>query len=138
MVRAGGCLCGQIRYEAEGEPVAVVTCHCRWCQRISGGSFLTFVGFDPQNVTWQNDKPTIYQSSEAVHRGFCPTCGSTVSFARPAHNVVALMAGCLDEPDSMTPQMHCFADHQNAWLKLEDGIPSHGRFPPEWGDRETD
>jgi hypothetical protein len=34
--------------------------------------------------------------------------------------------------------MHCFTDHQNVWLRLNDGLPRHGRFPPEWGDREPE
>jgi len=138
VIRSGGCLCGQIRYEAKGEPVAVATCHCRSCQRLSGGPFLTFVGFEPQNVVWIKDEPTTYESSETVQRGFCPTCGSTVSFARPTHNVISVMAGSLDDPDSITPEMHCFTDHQNSWLKLTDGLARHGRFPAEWGDRESE
>jgi hypothetical protein len=138
MARTGGCLCGQIRYIAEGEPIAVCTCHCHSCQRISGGSFLTFVGFAPQKVKWIQDSPKIYKSSDPVNRGFCPTCGSSVSFARPAHNVIALMAGSLDDPDTISPQMHCFTDHQNAWLILNDDLPRHGRFPEEWGDRDAD
>ncbi len=138
MTRTGGCLCGWVRYQAEGEPIAVVTCHCRWCERISGGPFLTFVGFDPKNLAWAENEATVYKSSAEVHRGFCPRCGSTVSFARPAHHVIAVMAGSLDNPDSIEPQMHCFTDHQNVWLRLNDGLPRHGRFPPEWGDREPE
>ncbi len=29
----GGCLCGAIRYETEADPVVMVNCHCRDCQR---------------------------------------------------------------------------------------------------------
>ncbi len=136
MTATGGCLCGQVRYEARGKPIAVVTCHCRWCQRISGGPFLTFVGFAPDNLVWSNGEPTIYKSSSAVERGFCSSCGSTLSFARPAHNVIAVMAGSLDDPDSIKPEMHCFTDRQCTWLHLQDDLPRHGRFPPEWEDRE--
>ena len=34
----GGCLCGQVRYQVAAEPLAVVTCHCRNCQRQSGSA----------------------------------------------------------------------------------------------------
>lgn len=136
MTRTGGCLCGEIRYEVQGEPDVVVTCHCHWCQRVSGAPFLTFVGFEPSSVRWLKSEPTIYKSSEMVDRGFCPTCGSTLTFARPAKNVMALMSGSLDDPDSISPESHCFTEHQNAWLSLSDGLPTHQRYPPGWEDRE--
>ena len=34
-----GCECGIFRYRVEGEPKAVVVCHCRNCQRQSGAAF---------------------------------------------------------------------------------------------------
>lgn len=33
---AGGCACGDIRYEMAGDPVAMLNCQCRQCQRDSG------------------------------------------------------------------------------------------------------
>src|SRR5438270_7729772 len=36
----GGCLCGAIRYECSAEPVMMFKCHCRDCQRVTGGGFV--------------------------------------------------------------------------------------------------
>ena len=34
----GGCACGAISYSVSGDPVAMVDCQCRQCQRDSGKS----------------------------------------------------------------------------------------------------
>jgi hypothetical protein len=34
---SGGCACGALRYECEMDPVFSWNCHCRDCQRASGG-----------------------------------------------------------------------------------------------------
>jgi hypothetical protein len=40
---SGGCACGAIRYQATAEPVLMLHCHCRDCQRASGGPFSSYV-----------------------------------------------------------------------------------------------
>jgi hypothetical protein len=38
-MRTGGCQCGAVRYESEGEPLALYFCHCRECRRQSASAF---------------------------------------------------------------------------------------------------
>ena len=33
----GGCYCGAVRYEFEGDVTATFQCHCRECQYFTGG-----------------------------------------------------------------------------------------------------
>ena len=37
----GGCSCGAVRYQCDGEPVMAAHCHCRDCQRSSGAAMAT-------------------------------------------------------------------------------------------------
>ncbi len=133
---AGGCLCGDLRYEGKGEPRWVVHCHCRWCQRASGAAFLTYIGFSIDNLLWSKGELSIYESSPGVERGFCPRCGSTLTFARPPRNEISVFAGTLDDPNCITPTAHAFFDHHFTWLDMRDESPRYGRFPPGNEDRE--
>jgi len=36
----GGCECGAVRYECSAEPMMMFKCHCRDCQRVTGGAFV--------------------------------------------------------------------------------------------------
>jgi len=119
MTITGGCLCGDVHYRAKGEALWVAHCHCRWCQRVSGAAFLTYVGFRTEDLEWTAGAPAIYRSSEGVARGNVDVC-----------------AGTLDDPNAILPQEHIFTDHTCAWLHLDDGLPRYRRFPPGYEDLE--
>ncbi len=44
-VLEGGCLCGQVRYQTTciASPFKV-NCHCRDCQKLSGGPYVSLMG----------------------------------------------------------------------------------------------
>ena len=48
----GGCLCGAVRYRAQGEPRAALHCHCADCRRASGVAFLSWAAFPRDALTW--------------------------------------------------------------------------------------
>ena len=93
--------------------------------------------FHTNNVEWLGDKPATYNSSPGVQRGFCPACGSTITFARPGRDEISIQAGSLDDPNVVSPTEHIFVEQRCAWLKFDDGLPIHDRYPPGGEDRET-
>ena len=38
---AGGCLCGSVRFQTTQMPLRTLSCHCTFCQRMTGTSFYT-------------------------------------------------------------------------------------------------
>jgi hypothetical protein len=76
---AGHCLCGAVTITLTGtHDPRIGACHCRMCQRWSGGLFLCFEA-DACAVTVQGEV-TRDRSSAFAERAFCPRCGSHLWF----------------------------------------------------------
>src|SRR6478672_9160057 len=78
----GGCACGAIRHECDAEPLGMHNCHCRDCQRASGGPFSPVVAVSSAAFKLLRGSPRYYSVLGAfgpnTHRGFCPECGSPI------------------------------------------------------------
>jgi len=48
----GGCLCGAVRYTAQGKPLYAGHCYCVDCRKASGSGFIPFIGVARSNVTF--------------------------------------------------------------------------------------
>ena len=63
----GGCLCGQLRYEAEGEPLYAGLCYCTDCQKASGSGLIPFMGFASSAVRFSGR--TLQYTTKAANGG---------------------------------------------------------------------
>ena len=90
----GRCLCGKVRYEVDGEFVAVVNCHCSMCRKHHGAPFVTWAVAPAAayKVTAGADSIARHESSAGVHRSFCRTCGSVIPERTPDRGA---MSSCL-------------------------------------------
>ncbi len=102
---AGGCLCGDIRYDVVGDPLRVTVCHCTFCQRFTGSAFLVEPIFREENVVLTGVAPRKYDhrsdgSHKRVTLNFCGRCATTLylDFER-FPGFVGLCAGTLDDPN---------------------------------------
>lgn len=126
---SGGCLCGAVRYAADGPPINVRVCHCRLCQRAVGASFNARALFPVAAVAMTGPVSTA-NSSPGLERGFCRQCGTTIFSRRPDRGVIGLTLGSLDEPDRLAPTDHIWISSKQAWLKLDDRLPQYLEGPP--------
>ena len=125
----GGCLCGGVRYVANGEPINERICHCRMCQKAIGAAFNARLLFRGSDVTLRGRFKT-FQSSSDLKRGFCGRCGTTVFSARESTKMIAVTAGSLDQPERFRPSMHFWTSSQQPWVELEDGLPQYPEGAP--------
>lgn len=133
MSYSGGCQCGAIRFSAERLGASSI-CHCRMCQKATGGFFGPYV--DTEGFVWTKGPPAYFQSSEAVRRGFCAACGTPLSFESKGH--VGIMIGVLDDPEQaapatqlMFPEKLSYVDHLGelaAWTNPKTGQDAAGTF----------
>ncbi|MEM7226552.1 MAG: GFA family protein [Pseudomonadota bacterium] len=132
----GGCLCGALRYEVEAEPLWICHCHCDMCKKHSGAAFMTYIGFPKAAFRWTRGSPKLYDSSGDAKRGFCATCGSSVTFHRVHETSLAL--GGLDHPERLEvgaqrpvyADNHIFIGEQVPWLKIDDALDRYEGLPP--------
>ena len=134
----GGCACGAIRCECKAEPVMMVKCHCRDCQRITGTGFLpaVLVPADsfrlPRRQLRYHFTPSIARAKRK--RGFCPECGSRVTggeFEAGASAFVGLLAGSLDDASWFKPQMEVFVSDAQSWDQMDPASPKFETYPPQ-------
>ena len=130
----GGCLCGNIRYTCEAEPMMMAICHCKNCQKQTSTSFSIVVAVPKGSLNIEgelsayNDQGT---SGQAVIRKFCGKCGSPILsdvIALPTMDF--LKAGTLDDTSWLKPEVQLWCDSAQSWLKLDDDSAQIAQNPP--------
>lgn len=121
VVYTGGCLCGNIRFEALGPALNPHTCSCRMCQQHTGALTAVWVEFPRDSVAWTGPggAPTAYRSSDYSNRAFCPKCGSSLGAIDDAPTI-ALLTGCFDSPDrkDLIPATHSYRGARPKWWNV--------------------
>jgi hypothetical protein len=119
----GGCQCGAVRYAIPVPTTGVHLCHCRMCQRAVGNVFAALAPVPRNSVTWTRGKPKQFKSSTAAQRGFCPKCGTPLTFGYVRGSTTHFTIGSLDDPSAVTPEIHYGVESWVRWLKLADKKP---------------
>ena len=123
LIRTGRCLCGQLRYRADGPVLWQMHCHCESCRRATSSPVTTYFDVADGGWRWTGATPAIYASSPGVERFFCPTCGSPMAYRSDAAAEMHFLACTLDDPADVQPQGHDFWEERLPWLHLCDELP---------------
>lgn len=129
----GGCLCGAVTYEAEGQPQIVGHCHCVDCRKTSGTGHCTHAAMPEETVRMKGDV-TFYDrpadSGNIVSRGFCGECGAAILSRNSAMpGMVFLRASSLDDPDAVMPSMIVYASRAPKWDVMDKNLPTFAELP---------
>src|SRR5438552_564155 len=126
--REGGCSCGEIRYQLTDDPLFTHCCHCLNCQRQTGSAFVInllieadrvqLLAGEPQPV----DVPRDDGSAQRIYR--CRTCQVAVFSEYTWPELRFVRGGTLDEPSSVSPDVHIFTKSKLPWVELPDSVPA--------------
>ncbi|MBD9677765.1 GFA family protein [Pseudomonas sp. PDM18] len=122
-VHAGGCHCGQLRYECDAPLTDVAHCHCSVCRRTTGGIVTTWVTVPIGSFRWTQGKPAEYRSSATCLRYFCGSCGAQLAlFTDHAPETLDLTTATLDEVATVVPDRHIWVKSRLPWIHLDEQL----------------
>jgi len=105
----GGCLCGDVRIAASGNPYRVGVCHCLDCRKHHGAPFHASAIFPKGKVT------VVGETRDYAGRNFCPRCGSSVFGC--SGDEIEVNLGALDAPDQLTPTYELRSEEHTSELQ---------------------
>ena len=123
---SGGCQCGAVRFRAEGLGEASI-CHCRMCQKATGGLFGPYVTL--HGITWTRGERKRFQSSNKVWRGFCGACGTPLTWEHVG-GLMSVMVGALDDPAAVRLTEQLGSASKLPWVDSLAGLPTHEPTEP--------
>jgi hypothetical protein len=131
----GGCQCGNIRYEVNGEALALFVCHCRECQKQSSSAFGISVIVRASDVTLvsgaleQWSRPATVSGSMVC--AICPCCGSRIWHGDAEHDeVISVKGGSLDSPPDLARATHIWTSSKLEGVIIPDGTEAYPEEPP--------
>jgi hypothetical protein len=128
----GGCHCGGLRYEIEGEPITHTLCHCTDCRRHAGALMVAWTMYPSTAVKLVKGNPKVYRSSEHGRRHFCADCGTGVFYINEhiLPGIIDVQSATYDDPNLVPARAHIQVAERIAWMKDAHELPTYERFPP--------
>ncbi len=123
MSHTGGCQCGRVRYEMDVLEQAHA-CHCRMCQKATGGLFAVLVGAPKDKIRWTATPPEEFESSNLARRAFCQACGTPLGFTYDlpdARQYVTI--GSLDHPEDAPIQHQYGLESKVPFVSFCEDVP---------------
>lgn len=131
MGRSGGCHCGAVRYDVEGEPQQVALCHCSDCRRSAGAPMVSWAAFAEDELKLTQGEPVNFNSSGSAMRSFCGTCGTGL-FYRNAEflpGIVDIQSVTLDDAQALPPGAQIQVAERLHWMDSLDALTRFERYP---------
>jgi hypothetical protein len=129
---SGSCLCGDVRFEIEGEFERFYLCHCEYCRKDTGSAHAANLFSSTATLRWLSGRDNVRQFNLPATRHskcFCGTCGSALPIMRTSGELLVVPAGSLNSQVGIKPNAHIFVSSRAGWDDSLESIPTADRFP---------
>src|SRR5262245_23949079 len=130
---SGSCLCGEVRFEIEGEFERFFLCHCEYCRKDTGSAHAANLFSTTATVKWLSgqEKVASFDLPSTRHsKSFCSVCGSALPRVQMQGHLLVVPAGSLDSEVPIAPNAHIFVSSRANWDEGLDRIPLLEKLPP--------
>jgi len=129
---AGSCLCGEVRFEIEGEFERFYLCHCEYCRKDTGSAHAANLFSSTAALKWVSGEEKARQFNlPATRHGkcFCSTCGSALPMMQMNGQLLVVPAGSLNSEVLIRPNAHIFVSSKARWDDSLEKVPTVDRLP---------
>ncbi len=129
----GGCHCGKVRYQADGDPLTHALCHCSDCRRHAGAPMVGWTMYPIAAVKVTQGATKTYESSAHGRRQFCPDCGTGLFYTNAVilPGIIDIQSATYDDPDAVPPRVHIQVAERIGWMERAHELPKFERYPPQ-------
>lgn len=131
---SGGCLCGAVRYEVDGEIGFMGHCYCIDCRKTSGTAHGSHVSIPKAAVKITGEVSTYDRAADSgniVSRSFCKICGSPVySTNSGMPDFYFIRASSLDDLEIFKAQVTVYTSRAPSWGRIDPDVMSFEAMPP--------
>ena len=120
----GGCQCGAVRFRIAALQPGGNICHCRMCQKASGGPFMAFANVRRADFAVTHGTLAAFRSSDIAERGFCRDCGTPLTWAGLGRETLSVTIGSLDDPEAAAPDEQLAREAAPSWLEASLQTPN--------------
>lgn len=131
MQRSGGCHCGAVRFQTQGDALHVTLCHCRDCQRSSGAPMVAWAGFKEEQFAVTRGEARTVNSSGDAYRSFCAECGTGLYYRNQTvlPGLVDIQVVTYDDPEAFPPTVNIQAAERLSWTNNAPRLHDFDRYP---------
>ena len=125
MSYSGSCLCGEVKFKFEFDPMMQFQCHCTMCQKVFGTSLNALaMPEDELSCDGELQRHSIEGGSgSGLHYNYCPKC-SVIIYNKPdlLDGMVYLPAGLLADQIKFAPTVELWTSDKADWLEQAKSI----------------
>lgn len=114
----GSCLCGNVKFEIEGNFEHFYLCHCKKCRKDTGSAHAANLFSTKATLKWlsgEDQVKTYNHMGEGHIKSFCKICGSALPNIQMDGKLLLVPAGSLDSNVDIKPEGHIFYQDKANW-----------------------